>query len=379
MRMKGLFGDFGTMPLKDVVVYLGNKKGTGTLVLERNAVRKQVVVSAGEVVNASSNEPREYLGQFLINLGHISEDQFQKAYETQRESKIFLGQILVMIGAVSEDTLKGVLALKVRETVLEPFMWAEGTFAWEEGKLPPSMQGVDVRVSLSELHREGSVRDAVWRTVRKEFPSGDNRLLLDRNNLAEPPRAGSLDEKLFGLIEAGNTIDEIILALHATDFFIYQRLFAMHRLGAVQCADKAPPPAMSPPLVPTDGNLVSAARDLIRRGLLREAMAAARAAVSEEQTNETRALLQEGEAAWLAALRKELMASPMVPRLTATAAEIKAMPLTAPERYLLSRVDGKRILGAIISVAPLRELDALAHFQRFVQQGVVTIERAASN
>ena len=154
------------MPLKDVVVYLGNKKASGSLVLERNAVRKKVIVAAGEVVNASSNEPREYLGQFLINLGHITEDQFQKAYETQCESKIFVGQILVMIGAVSEDILKGVLALKVRETVLEPFMWSEGTFAWEEGQQPPAMQGVDVRVPLAELHREGSVRDAVWRTVR---------------------------------------------------------------------------------------------------------------------------------------------------------------------------------------------------------------------
>jgi hypothetical protein len=377
--MKGLFGDFETMPLKDIVVYLGNKKATGTLVLERSAVRKQVVVAGGEVVNASSNEPREYLGQFLINLGHISEEQFQRAYETQRESKIFLGQILVMIGAVSEETLRGVLALKMRETVLEPFLWGAGTFAWEEGKQPPSMQGVEVRVSLSELHREGSVRDAVWRTVRQEFPSGDNRLVLDRNNLAEPPRPGSLDEKLFQLIEAGNTIDEIILALHATDFFIYQRLFAMHRLGAVQCADKAPPPAMSPPLAPSDGSPMSAARERMGRGLLREAVAAARAAVAEEQTNEARGLLQQAEEKWLSTLRRDLLSAPMVPRLTASAAEIKNMPLSAPERYLLSRVDGKRLLGAIISVAPLRELDALAHFQRFVQQGVVQIDRAPSN
>jgi hypothetical protein len=368
--MKGLFGDFGTMPLKDVVVYLGNKKATGTLALERGATRKQLVVASGDVVNASSNEPREYLGQFLINLGHITEEQFQKAYDTQKESKIFLGQILVMIGAVTEETLKSVLALKVRETVLEPFMWADGTFAWEDGKQPKQLQGVDVRVSLPELVREGAVRDAVWRTVRQEFPSGDNRLVLDRENLAEPPRTGSLDDRLYALIEAGNTIDEIVLALHATEFFIYQRLFALHRLGAVQRAEKAPPPALSPPVAPT-GDALTIARERLAKGQLKEAVAAARAAYQADQTTQARTLVQDTETAWLEALRKELTTQPRVPMLNATMAEIKNMPLSAPERYLLSRVDGKRSLMAIVSVAPLRELEALAHFQRFVQQGVV--------
>lgn len=361
------------MPLKDVVVYLGNKKATGTLSLERGLVRKQVVVSGGEVTNASSTEPREYLGQFLINLGHITEEQFERAYETQKESKIFLGQILVMIGAVNEDTLKSVLALKVRETILEPFTWSDGTFAWEGGKQPAQLQGVEVRVSLSELHREGAVRDAVWRTVRAEFPSGDVRLKLERRNLAEAPRPGSLDERLCALIESGATIDELVLGLHATEFFIYQRLFAMQRLGAIARAETAPPPAMSPPTAPAVGDVPGAVRERLARGLHREAVAAARSFHQEAQSDDSRKLLQQAEDAWLSALRKDLVSRPVVPRLTASAAEIKNMPLSAPERYLLSRVDGKRILAAIVSVAPLRELDALAHFQRFVQQGVVEL------
>ena len=90
------------MPLKDLVVYLGNRRSTGVLNLEQGAIRKQIVMIGGDVINASSNEPREYLGQFLINLGQISEEQFHRAYETQRETRIFLGRILVMIGAVRE-------------------------------------------------------------------------------------------------------------------------------------------------------------------------------------------------------------------------------------------------------------------------------------
>jgi hypothetical protein len=53
---------------------------------------------------------------------------------------------------------------------------------------------------------------------------------------------------------------------------------------------------------------------------------------------------------------------------------MRAMSLSAPERYLLSRMDGKRTLTAIVSVSPLRELDALAHVQRFVEKGLVKLE-----
>src|SRR5262249_45943291 len=117
--MKGLYGDFATMALKDLVVYLGNRRATGVLNLEQGAIRKQIVLVAGEVINASSNEPREYLGQFLINLGQITEEQFHKAYETQRETRVFLGRILVMIGAVTEAQVANAISLKTRETVLE--------------------------------------------------------------------------------------------------------------------------------------------------------------------------------------------------------------------------------------------------------------------
>src|SRR5687768_4341267 len=128
--MRGLHGDFSTMPLKDLVVYLGNKRASGELKLERGSVKKSASLLDGQVINASSNQPREYLGQFLINLGHIGEEQFNKAYETQKETKIFLGRILVMIGAVSEQVVRTTLSLKFRETLLEAFLWSEGTFAF---------------------------------------------------------------------------------------------------------------------------------------------------------------------------------------------------------------------------------------------------------
>src|SRR5260370_7065279 len=118
--MRGLSGDSSTMPLRDVVLYLGNTRASGHLNLERDQLRKRIQIQSGLVVNASSNQPREYLGQILINLGHITEDQFNKAFQTQKQTKLFRGKILSMIGLDSQEVVLTALTLKVRETPLQP-------------------------------------------------------------------------------------------------------------------------------------------------------------------------------------------------------------------------------------------------------------------
>ncbi len=164
------------MPLKDLAVYLWNRQATGTLTLERESTRKQVTLKDGFVINAYSNLPREYLGQFLINLGHISEEQFNRAFETQKETKVFLGRILVMIGLVSEPVVTTVLNLKFRETMLEAFDWPQdATFSYEQ-KVEKQTDNLNVKVSLLDIHKESDFRAQAWEQFRAAFPSGNSTL-----------------------------------------------------------------------------------------------------------------------------------------------------------------------------------------------------------
>ncbi|HEX8819092.1 MAG TPA: hypothetical protein VF794_04135, partial [Archangium sp.] len=85
------------------------------------------------------------------------------------------------------------------------------------------------------------------------------------------------------------------------------------------------------------------------------------------------ALLRSAEAALLGALRREMLEKPQVPSLLVSSAQLKSMQLSSPERYLLSRIDGKRDLGGIIGMSPLKELDALKYLQSFVDSGLVKL------
>ena len=243
--MEGLAGDLGTMPINDLVLYLGNKNLTGTLVCEYGNAKKSVSIRSGAIINAASNDPREYLGQFLINFGHITEDQLIKAFQTQTETKIFLGRILVMIGLITEDTLRSVLIIKFRETLLGLFRWKQGFFKFARNVLPPDEGAVPVDVPLLEVHREGEFRDSAWEAMLQTFPSGTLALKVDEARVPKDMTPTSLDAQLFGLMREGQAIDEICLRLHATDFHLYQRLYALFRQGSISPYDPksgAPPP-----------------------------------------------------------------------------------------------------------------------------------------
>ncbi|WP_375758260.1 DUF4388 domain-containing protein [Corallococcus exercitus] len=381
------------MPLKDLVVHLGNRRATGTLNVERGDVRKQLQLRDGHVITASSNQPREYFGQFLINQGHLTEDQLERAFATQAETHILLGKILIMTGTVSEATVRTTLSHKFREMLLDAFTWEEGGFDFRATDAAPELEGLDVSVDLLDVHREGEFRETAWQAIRAVFPSGRVRLEVDERKLTDR-KAGSMDERIVQLAKDGLSIDGIALALHATDFFLYQRLYALYRQDALRVSDEAPLPAPEPGshtvvVVEDDDDdmdsggvigsesssdeVLQAAQLFLDAGNLRDGEALVRRAHEIAPSEHTAKLLRDAEGRLLAELRKALMEPSRVPALMVTPAHLKTLPLTSPERYLLSRIDGRRDVAAIVHVSPLQELEALKFFQGFVDTGLVKL------
>jgi hypothetical protein len=384
---RGLTGDFGTMPLKDLVSYLGNRRASGALHLDRGAVQKQVWIQDGMVVSASSNQPREYLGQFLINMGHLSEDQFIKAYQTQKETKVFLGKILVMIGLVSEEVVLNALGLKMRETLMEGFLWEDGTFVFDPTERPPAFEGLEVKVDLLDIHREGEFRETAWQAIRSVFPHGKVRLEVNEARFPAPP-PGSLDEKLLALIRERHRIEDMLLTLHANDFFVYQRLYALYRQDAVRVDDlgdagtggggEAEDEEM---LVGNEvvgeeqspAEIAGHALMFLEAGNLADAEALARRAYEMAPTPEMADTLRRCERALGDQLRQRFLSGNQVPTLLVPPSQLKTMSLSAPEKYLLSRIDGGRDVLSIVSVSPLQELEALKLFQRFLDTELIRL------
>jgi hypothetical protein len=364
-------GSFAVLPLGELAELLAKLGKTGTLSCERGTVRKSLSLRTGAAVAAASNDPREYLGQLLINYGHLTEEQLSKAFQVQEETKIRLGKVLTMVGLVASDVVREVLAIKIRETMLDVFLWDSGVFTFDEGPVE-AVDELDARVPLTEIVREAEFRSTAWSAFRGEFPSGAATLHVVEEKV--PPALGpaTVDGRLLSLAREGKTIDEIGLILHATDFHLYQRLYALSRQGWLKGSGEPPPPA--PATAEAAAQLVDRARGLLSDGHADEAeLAAARAVELAPESGTARAVLIDAEHALGERLRAEMLAGTRAPRVKLPAAELGKLRLPCVDRYLLSRCDGRRSVRDLTRLAPLRELDVLKAVRRFADSGLVEL------
>jgi hypothetical protein len=376
--VRGLAGSFSLMPLSELVEFLGRRQITGSLTCERGTVRKTVQLRAGNAVGAASTDPREFLGQLLINFGHVDEEQLAKAFRTQQETRVRLGKVLTMVGLVNAPTLREVLGIKIRETLLDVFRWDSGVFRVDEDAPDAPEDELSVAVPLADILKEAEFRATAWEAFQAQFPSGSATIVVDPARAPPPASDATIDGKLLMLAAHGRTIDEIGLALHATEFHLYQRLYALARQGVLRAAPLAAPEPAAPGDPLEVAELLDQSRRLLEEGRVADAeQAAARALALSPGAEPARQAVAAAREALATELRGTLDRR-TVPVLRMAAGEIALLRMDPAHKYLLSRCDGKRTLGHIAQVAPLDELEVLKAFRDFLEAGVVDLRVAGS-
>jgi len=366
-------GNFAVLPLLDLVEYLARRQQTGALTCERGTVRKTLYLREGRAVGAASNDPREYLGQLLVNFGHITDDDLAKAFKTQEETKVRLGKVLTMVGVVKPEVIKDVLAIKIRETLLDVFLWDSGMFSLDDTP-PPPVDELDAVIALGDILREAEFRATAWSAFRGEFSTGAAALEVDETKVPAGLAPQTIDGRMLALAREGKTIDEIGLALHATDFHLYQRLYSLARQGIVR-ASPARHSGRAPGQAGMDSaELVERARGLVADGRADDAELAATGALAlAPDSVAAREVLAEAERLLSQQLRADLLEPGRVARRLVDAGAIAGLKLSNVDKYLLSRCDGQRTVRQLAHMVPLRELDVLKALRRLADGGVVEL------
>lgn len=460
--MPSLNGDISLMPVGDLFLWVANRQLSLTMEMALGQFDRKFVVRDGLVSQASASDPREYLGQHLINFGHITEDQLQKAFDTQKETQVPLGRVLVMVGAVTDEQLKRVLLFKARESLLEAMCWTEGQFK-ATTDVPPDELDADIPVNLLEVHSEGVARARMWEEMRRVFPTDATRcdvLVEVRSD------ASAFDRRLIELLREGCSVGETGLELRSMDFQIYARLYDLYnrqvirpRLATVSTAPKGsalpPDEGLEREGAEEEGfGSIDIALDSLTGGdLPADDLSTEGAAVEEEVINiedvgaivdvpepgagarrvgeyssvrveapeeapgvEVPAEAQDptsalrialagrnwGEALLLAErilqmdpqnteavaarrvaeaqVRKleaeganEALDLGAVPRFSTSREDIAKGHLTSKERYVLSRIDGKRTLAQIAAVSPIQRTELVRIVSAFESRGVVEL------
>jgi hypothetical protein len=368
----GLTGTLRTITFPDLLQLLSSGRKTGTLTLRNGEHVKQIFFKDGEIISSSSDDPAEYLGQFLLSQGRITEDQLKKALDIQARTGVLIGKILVMVGAVSEDDLNRMLTLKAEETIFGLFHWEEGTFSFEEGVLP-AQQMITISLRVQDILLEGIKAYDDLQRIRKEFRS--SRAILRRTAKPAPAEelADPLTRKVYERLDGKVSVPDLRLEYRCSELAICNALYALYQAGLVEVIGAAAA-APAPTAAGSIQALVEKGEQLQREGQAGAAIDHFRRALSMFPSDPAlRSRVERAESEFLEKAYRHLLPPHRIPVLRVKLEALVNESLSPQEGFLVSRINGTWNLKSIISISPMREVDALRCMDRLRRSGIIEL------
>jgi Domain of unknown function (DUF4388) len=376
----GVSGNLKTMQPGDLLQWLSLGQKSGTLVVANKSVEKRIFFKTGRVISSASNDPRDYLGQFLISHGYLSEAELMKAMEVQQQSGILLGKILVMIDVIAEPDLLRLMRLKAEEEIYDIFLWPEGEFKFLDDELP-SMEMIPLHVDVTGIIMEGTRRVDEWQRIREVIPHDVMIPVVARtiptSDLSE------VQQTVVHAVDGKRTIAEIELEARTSLFIVCSTLHKLAREGFIRMTEpqgsRAEEKAPFEEAQMTDStevaSLLTRAQHALREKEYDKAQRLLKAAENIDPSQSgVRSAIKGAEAVILADLYHQGITDSKIPRVTKPIHEITQMNFTPNEGFILSRINGEWNLGALMKISPIRQSEAMLIFYKLWKDGVIAFD-----
>jgi Mrp family chromosome partitioning ATPase len=123
-------GKIGDYTIGDIFYFAEAQGRTGLITFESNGTAVDVMVKAGNIINANlRNRPREKtLVKVLLHYKRITPNQLKEAAQIYRRTKRPLGELLVNLGFVSKQEMKRIMKALIEESLRRLFLLHEPTF-----------------------------------------------------------------------------------------------------------------------------------------------------------------------------------------------------------------------------------------------------------
>jgi hypothetical protein len=382
----GLSGNLQTMLPGDLLQWLSLGQKTGTLVVTNKQVQKKIFFRRGRVISSASNDPREYLGQFLMSHGYLTEPELKKAMEVQLQSGILLGKILVMIDVISESDLQRLMRLKAEEEIYDIFLWNDGEFYFLDDELP-QQEMIPLQVDVTGIIMEGTRRVDEWGRIRETVPNEAVIPVILKDVDAE--ELEEVEEPIVRAIDGKRTIADIVLESRSSAFTVSSTVCALVRHGFAKLVDPstqkmakiaeeqvAPPP---PKAEFNEGDeiqsLLNAAQAALRTRDFEKTQRLLRAAQNLDPNHpKVRTAAKGAETVILSELRNQGLLDSKVPKVSKALEEITQMNFSPNEGFILSRINGQWDIGSLIKISPIRETDAMLIFYKLWRDGIISLD-----
>lgn len=371
-----LTGNLSTMSLAEIFQWLNSGQKTGTLrVVSKTGLTKDVYFEQGTINSASSSDPRELIGQYLLNSNKISEQQLVDALEKQRRDHVLLGKILVQQKLLKEEELSEILFTISEEIIYDLFLWKEGKFEFYDARLP-ERELPNMNLDITHIVLEGARREDEWLQIKDAFPDEATMIRPNIERIAEnlPLPADSAD--LLQFIDGNRSLLEITRCVRLTKFKVCQKLLELHEKGMVERGNFDTQRFS----IPNGGHHplnqeFAAIEDLLNKGEIENAEhALLKLAKRLPDSNGLEQLHKLVEDKKLETTAKRVINPNAVPALSMDVNKITRLNLSPEEGFIISRINGVFDVKSIIKISPFEEPLCLKIFKQFMDDGVISFK-----
>ncbi len=142
--------DLSTTAIADVLRRLSAERKSGDLEVRSGKVVKTVYFDHGRMVFAASNMRKDRLGEALLGLGRITDEEFSRATALMtKDRRRRFGEALVQSGVMDKKDVGSAVSRQVKQIVISLFSLQEGAASFAERPCPIPLEYM---VSLS-VHR----------------------------------------------------------------------------------------------------------------------------------------------------------------------------------------------------------------------------------
>jgi hypothetical protein len=382
-----LSGTLKTMLPGDLLQWLSLGQKTGTLVITNERVEKKIFFRRGRVISSASNDPREYLGQFLMSHGYLTEPELKKAMEVQQQSGILLGKILVMIDVITEQDLQRLMRLKAEEEIYDIFLWTDGDFYFVDDELP-QMEMIQLQVDVTGIIMEGTRRVDEWTRIRETIPN--DALIPVPLGEIDPAELEEVEEPIVRAIDGRRTIADIVLESRSSPFTVSSTVCALARHGVIRLDEPGQQKlekvveelTVAPPVTPRgefDESeeiqlLLTGAQTALRNREYEKTQRLLRAAQNLDPNHaKVRAAIKGAETVIRGELRNQGLLDSKIPHVAKPLEQITQMNFSPNEGFILSRINGQWDIGSLIKISPIRETDAMLIFYKLWRDNIIAL------
>jgi hypothetical protein len=370
------------MTAGDLLQWLSMAQKSGTLTIAAQSVEKRVFFRNGRIISSASTDPREYLGQFLMSYGYITEEELKKAMEVQRQSKILLGKILVMINAIKEEDLLRLMRLKAEEEIYDIFLWPDADFVFAVGELP-QVELVPLHVDVTGIVMEGHRRLDEWKRIREVLPHRGKVPVIDTavklEEFSEPR------QRIIQAINGTRNIEEIILESRSSEFNVSSTVLELVLSGSARVIDPPKPDvapfdlSAAPAAAEVDDEdevsaLLARAQKSLKAGDFEKGLRIMKAAQNLDPNNaKVKNAFKGAETIISSELKRGGIVESKVPKLVRPIEELSNLNFSPNEGFILSRINGMWDISSIMKISPMRETDALLIFHKLMKEKIITL------